>query len=269
MLGKTDMSLRSKPPRLVPYGYSDPDPRFTRQGLLVAFIVGALLGCGVTLLWTGRDAHQPTIIKSTEGDLASIRKELSACAAAADKARQAYLSERLKLTADLAKALEGCHTPPVRQTAPAVAPPVAPPAAVSLQPPQPPVAPAKSAEVAPSLPVVDGPPHPKRKPIIKPVIQEKPIASDVMQAPVPPAQTAMGAVFSLQVGQERSLKHGGVLRLVAISKLNSGQFCVIAGDDGSAVRLPSGRSKSVRLAGYTYKLTASVKDRMSCAVRVD
>lgn len=263
MLGKTDMSLRSKPPHLVPYGYSDPDPRFTRQGLLVAFIVGALLGCGVTLLWTGRDAHQPTFIKSTEGDLASIRKELSACAAAADKARQAYLSERLKLTADLAKALEGCHTPPVASP---VTPPVASSAAV---PPQPPVAPAKSADVAPSLPVVDGPPHPKRKPIIKPVIQEKPIASDVMQAPVPPAQTAMGAVFSLQVGQERSLKHGGVLRLVAISKLNSGQFCVIADDDGSAVRLPSGRSKSVRLAGYTYKLTASVKDRMSCAVRVD
>jgi hypothetical protein len=268
------MSFRSPPPRLAPYGYSAPDPRYTKQGLWLAFVVGVLIGGGLTLLWTARSAQDQAAVSSTE--LAMARKALSDCSTAADTSRQAYLSERLKLTADLAKALDGCPAQTV--SPPVAAQPMAP--VVPLQPPQPPSAPSKPTATVSSGPEVVGPPHPKRKPVFKQQSQNNPVGTgttdEALRDPIPPQASAQsqapvsaGAVFSLQVGQERSLKYGGVLRLVAISKLNSGQFCVIAGDDGSAVRLPSGRSKSVRLAGYTYKLTASVKDRMSCAVRVE
>jgi hypothetical protein len=141
---------------------------------------------------------------------------------------------------------------------PAAEPEVAPPALTEPTPP------------APAWP--DGfPPQPRSRPTPPPA----PVRSETA-APEPAAPETAATLtplrgseqVTLNVGEERSITEGRQLRLIAVSRRNSGRFCVVGGNGMASVRVPSGGSARATWGGQRVVLNASAQDGDTCRVSV-
>lgn len=246
--------------------------RFSYQGFLTGLALGALVAGLVVSTHLNRqmtaqlEAQKATLQNDFLKTTASLQVQMEACA----KDRQAHLADRLALT----ESLSACQKKQVMAVPPAA--PVVPAAPVAMQPvPASPQAPQKQVKVLQPRPrpAVVGkkaaltPPAPAAVPLAP----ATPPASALPSAPVPTAQSlpsgpvaAKGQTVILSVGQEQRLGASGVLSLEAVSRLQTGKFCVIAGPDHQAIRIASGTGKVVMLGGVRYTLVATVRDGQSC-----
>lgn len=238
--------------------------RFSYRGFLTGLALGALVA-GLTVsvhlnrqmtaaLQEQKTALQNDFLKTT----ASLQVQMEACA----KDRQAHLADRLALT----ESLSACQKKQVMAV-----PPAAPAAPVAMQPePASPQAPQKQLNVLQPRPrpAVVGKKAALKPlaPAAVPLVPATPPAAPLATAQALPSGpvAAKGQTVILSVGQEQRLGASGVLSLEAVSRLQTGKFCVIAGPNHEAIRIASGTGKVVMLGGVRYTLVATVRDGQSC-----
>lgn len=76
--------------------------------------------------------------------------------------------------------------------------------------------------------------------------------------------------FTLSVGDERTLRSGAKISLIAVSRRNNGQFCIIGGSDFNGARVPSGKTLSLqRGKGTTLVFSATVIGADKCSIVVE
>lgn len=84
--------------------------------------------------------------------------------------------------------------------------------------------------------------------------------------PEPPLARPDAASVTLDVGQETRISGNYVLRLVAVSRRNTGKYCIVSGRNLAGMRLASGQAKNILWQGHSLSLTATVVDSDSCRV---
>lgn len=208
------------------------------------------------------------------GQREELESRLSNCAATLDRLRRA--------TEDAARANADPDGPPLpkpppgrvneRPLAPAsVLPPdeaVQTPAASTISPSRP-AAVAEPVEPRPPMAWPQGwPPRPRLNPprpagTVPTVETINAAALGTISGPT--AALAGAQTVTLDVGQEREIS-GYRIRLIAISRRNTGRYCIVGGNGMVSQRIATGTGKRVNWNGHNVTLQATVRDQDTCQI---
>lgn len=224
--------------------------------LLAGLGIGLVLGGVILGLWLNASWSHTLATQAAQGNIAH-RAELAACqqergdavtardlVTAANTICQNDLA-RLRQTASGA-ALPLPPVPPVRTVLPETVPDAAPVVAPAPVPPRPRPRPFRSDPATPA--------------VIPPVTA--PVATPESRG------ASLGQATVMQVGDEARFGEGMTLRLIAVSRRNSGALCILGADGMNAVRVPSSKTVPMTYNGQNLLISATVQSADSCRISV-
>lgn len=107
-------------------------------------------------------------------------------------------------------------------------------------------------------------PHPPRPTGTAPTV-ETIGASTGGTVSAPTAALTGAQTVTLKVGEERDVS-GYRIRLIAVSRRNTGRFCVVGGNGMVSQRIASGTNTRVNWSGHNVTLQATVRDGNTCQI---
>ncbi len=261
--------------------YADDDFGRDIRIFLSSLIIGLCVGAFAVYLFIARPALNQASVAPAKPQV--VQQQVGECPKPALNRHDELESRLATCQADLARSRPIVATPvepkdmpplpkaPPRNLRSVEAPPeaAAPPPAPTPEPtPAPePVATPIEPTPPPPAPSQEWPKDWPRKPAPTP---QRP-AGDVPQnvpeaAPEPAPARPDAASVTLDVGQETRISGNYVLRLVAVSRRNTGKYCIVSGRNLAGLRLASGQAKNILWQGHSLTLTATVVDSDSCRV---
>lgn len=251
--------------------YADDDFGRDIRILLSSLIIGLCVGAFAVYLFIARPALNQAEVAPLKPQV--VQQQAAGCPKPALNQHDEIESRLATCQADLARLRQAVVVPVTPQDMPPL--PKAPPRnlrSVEAQPepavpaPEPVATPVEPTPPAPA-PSTDWPKDWPRKPAPTPPRPVGDVPQQVPEAaPEPPSAKPDAASVTLDVGQETRISGNYVLRLVAVSRRNTGKYCIISGRNLAGMRLASGQAKNILWQGHSLSLTATVVDSDSCRV---